>query len=150
MRNITSTKVSDSEIYPCKRAGGFQCLQIPAINRRTAESQGGREGCYHAQNPRSYFLPSLITQKSLNIHRICLWSSLVLIWTFLLFSMGPSVCISSQEPSLFLPYQNSHSLRELSLANVCIIYYKAGKIVKQQNYQQIKLNSAPGTGEECI
>ena len=49
-------KVSDSEIYPCKRAGGLQGLQIRAINRQTAESHvSRREGCSHAQDPRSYF-----------------------------------------------------------------------------------------------
>lgn len=56
-------KVSDSEIYPHKRVGGFCCLQIAqAINRMETDRQRQGEGCCHAQKPSSDFLPAHYTK----------------------------------------------------------------------------------------
>ena len=68
--------------------------------------------------------------------------------------MGPSsVSLPKSHPKLTSPFP---ALSKLPLTqgaqfSQCLYnYYKAGKTVKQQNSQQIKLNSVLGTGEERI
>ena len=139
LKNITSVKVNDSEVYPCKRAGGFQCLQIPAINRLKADLFSPLS--HHTKSTRFPWDPSLVLSRSLlwpfpHSPRVrCLWP--------------PTRAIPSDLP-LVLPYQNSHSSRELISASVSTIHKKVGGTVKQQSSQQIKLNSVSRTGEENI